>query len=710
MASRSPHDPNEASPLRSGLEFTALTGFAISPLYDLLGRYPEVLVANDFGSTEIFVLCLVLSLAVPAVLAVCEAAVAVVSAALARSFHVIGVGLLAGVIALPVLSHGVALPGAASIVASGIVAAASMFFYTRWASLGGFLRFISPLAAAFPAMFLMASPARDLVTSASHPIVPASHIARPAPILLVVMDEFPLISLLDASGAIDAERYPEFAEFAAQSTWYPNATTDAASTMAAVPTILTGRYPTQRVQLATFEIFPDNIFSLLSDTYTLHSFEAITQLCPTELCAERDASGPFARVVGFLPDASIIYLHRLLPKSFRNRLPSVSTGWKDFVADTGQPVDETKRLKKQILRKAETSEQDLEAFLSAIEPPSAGAPTFHFFHMLKPHSPFRYLPSGRSYPRSPNFLYGAPDSWGPDPWESTQAWQRHLLQVGYVDRQLGKILDRLREVGLYDEALIAIVADHGLSFLPGSARRLISAANQGDIVPVPFLLKLPHQQQGQIDPRGVATVDLLVTIADAIGAELPWPTDGRSALTPNPAPRGDIEILLNEDHKITLRRDRLRNHRDERLARKIETFGSGNKNGKSGLFQIGFAPELIGKRLATLPRRPGRFRVQLRNPERFMNVDRDGPVVPVLVVGGIAGPVVRSTEPVELAIAVNGEIQALTKTYARDGAGALFEAMIPESALRNGRNAVNVLVVSRKHGKLVLESPMHLPR
>ena len=42
--------------------------------------------------------------------------------------------------------------------------------------------------------------------------------------------------------------------------------------------------------------------------------------------------------------------------------------------------------------------------------------------------------------------------------------QRHLLQASYTDRLVGQILQRLEEVGVYDDAAIVVTADHGIAF------------------------------------------------------------------------------------------------------------------------------------------------------------------------------------------------------------------------------------------------------
>ncbi len=52
----------------------------------------------------------------------------------------------------------------------------------------------------------------------------------------------------------------------------------------------------------------------------------------------------------------------------------------------------------------------------------------------------------------------------------------------------------------------------------------------------------------------------------------------------------------------------------------------------------------------------------------------------------------RVAPNVELAIAVNGRIRALTRTF-RDGSAQRFRALVPESALKDGHNRVDVFEI-----------------
>ena len=117
-----------------------------------------------------------------------------------------------------------------------------------------------------------------------------------------------------------------------------------------------------------------------------------------------------------------------------------------------------------------------------------------------------------------------------EPFLVRQLYQRHLLQLGYTDRLLGRLIARLEETGLWDEALVVVTADHGVSFRVGqSDRRAVTAENVEDIAPIPLFVKAPGQDRGRVTTGPVQTIDVLPTIADALGVRLPWKVDGRPA-------------------------------------------------------------------------------------------------------------------------------------------------------------------------------------
>ena len=87
-----------------------------------------------------------------------------------------------------------------------------------------------------------------------------------------------------------------------------------------------------------------------------------------------------------------------------------------------------------------------------------------------------------------------------------------------MDRELRRLVARLRDTGLYRRALVVVTADHGLSFARGVRdRRTATPANLHEVAPVPLFVKLPGSERGSGEPSSYAsTVDVLPTIARAL--------------------------------------------------------------------------------------------------------------------------------------------------------------------------------------------------
>ena len=91
------------------------------------------------------------------------------------------------------------------------------------------------------------------------------------------------------------------------------------------------------------------------------------------------------------------------------------------------------------------------------------------------------IPRARRYrPHAPEPIPGlnGPLGFGV-PWLVKVSYQRHLLQLGLADRLLGELLARLRRLELYRDALVVVVADHGIGFHLGVERRDGHAAQRG---------------------------------------------------------------------------------------------------------------------------------------------------------------------------------------------------------------------------------------
>jgi hypothetical protein len=101
---------------------------------------------------------------------------------------------------------------------------------------------------------------------------------------------------------------------------------------------------------------------------------------------------------------------------------------------------------------------------------------------------------------------------------------------------VGQFLDRLRATDLWDEAVIVVAADHGASFLEGEGRRVLTEGNEHEIMWSPLFIRAPGLDHGRTDVA-VQSFDVLPTVADLLGTEVPWPVEGTSVLDAGEADR-----------------------------------------------------------------------------------------------------------------------------------------------------------------------------
>jgi len=137
-----------------------------------------------------------------------------------------------------------------------------------------------------------------------------------------------------------------------------------------------------------------------------------------------------------------------------------------------------------------------------------GKPFFVWFHLWDAHDPYN----------------------PPEPFRSRFPGASYNGSIAYVDATVGKLLDYLRDQGLYDNTLIAIAADHGESL--GEHGELTHSIFLYDsTIHVPLLLKLPGNHfAGQRVNATASLVDLAPTVLDALGHTPPPAMQGHSLL------------------------------------------------------------------------------------------------------------------------------------------------------------------------------------
>ncbi len=706
------------------LHVLALWTFAVAqPTLDLIGREPDFLVAQRLTGLPLAALALGGAIVVPLSLAAPLLARRLRTSLTMRIWVDATRAVLAAAFILQLLHW---LPAAAALVLATIGGAGVAYCLNRFRPFSSLVAASAVAAIAAPAVFLLRPDVRGLLatTPAAHFEPDATIAAAPSfksdlPMVLLVFDELPTSSLQRRDGSFDECRFPAFAALAESADWYAHAATAGQSTPKAIPALLTGRLP-RRDSTAHYNDHTSNLFAWLASKggYRVVAHETVSRLCPPALCGEKQPN-PWRRLPGAVDDLSVVYGHLLLPPALRTSLPSVSHAWTGFRLGNS-------RLAGARGPAAGTLDQDIprlvDDFLERIDEGGRG-PAFHYLHLNLPHRPWKYLPSGREYTPAGTRV-SPPGFEGPtipdNEQEATHGLQRHLLQVGYADRVLGRILDRLKGAGVYDRALIVVAADHGHSFRPGQRRRTATAANVEDVLEVPLLVKRPGQTEGTVFKHVVQTIDVVPTIAAEIGVQPPWPVDGRPLDDRSPREirvccfgRGDAVRTFRTDalrRQQTLDRlDRLfgeraagdRDDPDETSSEGCEADRLANSpaNPFRGVFEAGPRPDLLGHAVRDLITSgaggdnpvAGGTEVLLEGRSAYRNVRPETGFVPSLVSGRIEPGTADGTQ---LAVSVDGTIRATTETFTDNGASR-FAALIEERWLTPGSRRIGVYAISR---------------
>jgi hypothetical protein len=646
-----------------------LTVFGLTwPVLELLGENAEFFLARRSPKLEIVALALVMALVVPML-------IGLLGALPGRS----GAWVSAGLIAASGASLGrlylarLGMPVTLDVVLALAIGAGIAWAFFHYGPVRQAARYLLPAPLLLLAVFLLTMPVGEVLREPDSAVGNPISVGNPVPVAMVVFDEFPVASIIDSDGNLREDSFPNFARLADDGVWYPNAMTVQQQTEHSIPAILTGRVPDQSATPVTGQ-YPFNLFTALRTSHELHVHEAITQLCPRQLC-----EGLTGSATSLVRDVGVVSGHVLLPEPMTDDLPPIDQGWGDFQTVVGDFDARSEFL--DLLD--DGTREPIDDMVARMRQGPSDDPPLYYLHTIIPHHPWQYLPDGRSYPfvvaANPASIEGG---WSEDEFLVAQSMQRHLLQVGYADHVLGEIITALEEAGTYDDALMIVVADHGISIKPGvDHQRVITEGTVGEIAAIPLFVKYPHGPQGQVDARRALTIDILPTIADVLEADLPGDVEGSSLLAPPPdrhetttiGPEGSVTYDTDGDEKLE-------------VARRIENWFPA---GDPWALRPRGSPELVGRRVNSEDLPVSGIVGEIREPELYRDVDTTASVIPVRV--GVALEDGAGGDQL-LGIVVNGEIAAVTRSYVFEAeTGAL--AMIEPWRFVDGANQVDVVEI-----------------
>ena len=689
------------------LHLFTLCGLAFAkPIFDITGKEAAFYVVRGSRPADVLSLIAILCMVIPGTLVLLEALLRLLGRRAQLSLHFLFVGTLASVYSAQFIKPWKELNGYAAVailITAGICCAT---LYANTQSFRRLVSFASVFVVIIPVLFVFGSQVGKILLPGGFTWTDVNnksthvYLKKKPPIVFVVMDEFPIVSILDAKGEIDAKRFPNLAAFAATSHWYRNTTSVSPTTETAVPAILTGIFPKQKL-LPNITDHPDNIFTLLADNYKFNVYESACYLCPQELASKNRQLPPYStRLRLLIEDVAVVYLHRVLPEPYTAYLPTITNRWGSFIHEEREPAKAHTSTADKILSRKDIADKLLSmkkgdrpdifrSFISDID--TTRKDTFNFIHILLPHGPFEYLPSTSKYQAVSELgLEGATktnDKFTGPQGLVDQYHQLHLLQLAAMDRLIGELIAKLRSKGLFDESLIVMVADHGASFKANDFNRELSDTNAADIMFVPLFFKLPGQQKGEVEELDAETIDVVPTIADYLGVQVPWKVSGTSLLSRNRTAKAS-KMMSATDKVHTYPLSRLLQMRQKTLTDNTKKYGLTQKN--STLFWFGDELDVLGKSVSGFQVKQDKVAIRFEQPHLFQSVDLKQKLFPALIKGELD---YHEANNAKIAISVNGIIQGVATPYNINGKN-IFTAVIPETAFKQGANKVEGFIIS----------------
>ncbi|HEY9291500.1 MAG TPA: sulfatase-like hydrolase/transferase [Microlunatus sp.] len=347
------------------------------------------------------------------------------------------------------------------------------------------------------------------------------------PNILLIMTDQHRVGLTRRTGcAVDS--MPRLDALAEQGTAFDRAYTSYPACVPARTSLLTGRFPTaHRVRQnsnAEHAYYQQDLLDVLrAQGYQLHfSGKPHMHRGPKDFDSY---AGPYWHVSG--PE------HTDDHRRFDNWLSELDHG----VAAEPTPFDVQDQLPYRITSDA----------IAALDSSPEDQPAFWWVSFPEPHNPYQVPEPYFSLVDEQD----VPDRWaGPEAIESkgrTYRWLRDVVEEkrpGYdeewrryranylgmlrlLDDQIGRLLDHLGD--RLQDTVVIFVSDHGDFFADYGLQR--KGAGMSDaLMRIPFQISGPGIAPGQARPELVSMVDLLPTVCELVGAEIPAGVQGRSLL------------------------------------------------------------------------------------------------------------------------------------------------------------------------------------
>ena len=154
-----------------------------------------------------------------------------------------------------------------------------------------------------------------------------------------------------------------------------------------------------------------------------------------------------------------------------------------------------------------------------------GSKSFMFLHYYDPH--MDYMP--------------------PEPFASEFADNPYAGEIAFTDHCIGRVIQKLKALDLYESTLLIITGDHG-EMLGEHGEEEHTYFIYESAIKVPLLIKLPRQKQAVTVAQPVGLVDIVPTLCSLLSIELPARIQGQdiSPLLPGNVPDAYERFIYSE--------------------------------------------------------------------------------------------------------------------------------------------------------------------
>ena len=326
--------------------------------------------------------------------------------------------------------------------------------------------------------------------------------SKEGPVVIMLFDGLNY-DVLQNDGRVDEQRFPNFAALASESAWFTNATSNYATTLYSVPSLLTGELVRDNkaisLRLPVRDFESKNLLTLLSRQYQInvyqgyfdHCFTTIASVCRT---LHVDSS------VGYLGKATSFLLLRWVPSSLYKPLGIEGLNER-LLPDT---------------------QDNFDAFLQDVEA-SRARDRVYYYHFNLPHSPYVYDETGNQ-PRDGHTEFTPGEDF-------SLVYENYRRQVAYTDSVLGRVISKLKSEGLYEDAVIVVTSDHGIRPDPAVMQTRFPD-ELSDLIPhIPLVIKAPGIPP-QVNTVEYQHTDFVLTVLDVLGITGYENFSGVSAFSP----------------------------------------------------------------------------------------------------------------------------------------------------------------------------------